>query len=294
MLGGVAWAKWRRGNSDTWEGVLASARIVVAALYFWSGIHKINASFVFDVYPWLLEPLLKVLPPLLRQPLLTAGYAAPFVELAIGIGLLLRPTRRLAVAVAIAMHLGILLLLGPTGHNFNSVVWPWNLIMVALVLMLFWHAPAGSIISILWPRDCLYARLVLLLVGVLPGLNLLGLWDSYLSAALYSGTTLEARIEFTLEQRERLPVDIRRQLRRGDDKWELDLGVWSMNELNVPDYPARRVFLNVATKLAAELNDPEGVVLVIGERPDWATGHRRETDYTCGRSSSDATESPPK
>ena len=40
---------------------------------------------------------------------------------------------------------------------------------------------------ILWPRRFLFARVTLLLFGVMPLFNFFECWDSYLSAALYSG-----------------------------------------------------------------------------------------------------------
>ena len=35
------------------------------------------------------------------------------------------------------VHLAALLFLGPLGHNYNWVVWPWNLAMIGLVWALF-------------------------------------------------------------------------------------------------------------------------------------------------------------
>ena len=39
-----------------------ACRLIVAATYFWSGAQKLNAGFINDVFPWMLEPFLRHLP----------------------------------------------------------------------------------------------------------------------------------------------------------------------------------------------------------------------------------------
>jgi hypothetical protein len=281
MLTALAWAAWRSDAPRAEEAALNVCRLIVAATYAWSGVQKMNAAFVADVYPWLLQPLLTVLPQSLHRLASGLGPVVPFVELAVGVGLLVRRVRPLAVGGAVVMHLLLLVVLGPTGHRWNSVVWPWNVAMILLLLALFWRTPDLGLRAILWPRDCLYARAALLLFGVLPGLHLVGLWDAYLSASLYSGNTLEAYVVFSHAQREQLPADVLPHLEPRGELWRLDVSTWSMREMNVPDYPARRVYLRVAEELARRTG--EEVTLVIAERPDWRSGVRRETSYRCGR-----------
>jgi hypothetical protein len=280
QFGALAWASRKPDSPPAQRAALDTCRLVVAATYFWSGTHKLNATFLADTYPWLVKPLLALLPGSLHPVLVGAGVLVPFAELGLGVGLLVRPLRPVAVAGAVAMHLMLLLVLGPTGHNWNSVVWPWNVVMAALVVTLFHRTPAVTARSVLWPAGSLYARVVLVLFGVLPGLHLFGLWDAYLSAALYSGNVIEGRVQVTQDQVERLPADVRQDLQQGADGWELDLMSWSMRDLNVPDYPARRVYLHVARVLADRSEPPADLVLVVGEQPDWYTGRRRETTYS--------------
>src|SRR5262249_55032891 len=124
-----------------------------------------------------------------------------------------------------------------------------------------------------------YARVVLVLFGVLPGLHLVGLWDSYLSAALYSGNTLEGHVRVRPEHVRRLPADVQADLELGDGTYDLNVARWSMRALNVPAYPARHVYLHVAGVLADRSEPPTDLVLVISEQPDWSTGERRETTF---------------
>ncbi len=282
QFGALAWASWKKDRPRAEEAALNTCRLIVAATYTWSGLQKLNASFVVEVYPWLLEPLLPVLPPAIRPLATGLGPVVPAVEMGIGISLVLRPLRTLAIGAATAMHLLLLFLLCPTGHNYNSVVWPWNVAMILMVVVLFWRTPALQPWSILWPRRFLYARVVLLFFGILPGLHLFGLWDAYLSAALYSGNTLDGHILISPAQRQQLPADLQSDLQPRDGQWQLDILTWSLRELNVPDYPARRIYRHVAQELAGRLDPPAVLILVVDEQPAWDSIERRKTQYPCG------------
>jgi hypothetical protein len=283
LFGALAWASWKPDCPQAQQAALNTSRLIVAATYGWSGIQKLNATFLAEVYPWLLHPVLPVVPEFLRPLVTGAGFVVPFVETGLGLGLLLRRLRPLAVGGAVVMHLLLLLVLGPTGRNYNSIVWPWNAAMAAMVIVLFWRTPAVTARSVLWPARSAYARVVLLLFGVLPGLHLVGLWDSYLSAALYSGNTLDGHVLVPLEQADRLPDDVQADLEPGDDGWDLNVSSWSMRDLNVPAFPARRVYRHVAQVLAARCEPPADLYLVIDEQPDLVTGRRRETTISFGR-----------
>jgi hypothetical protein len=283
LFGALAWGFWKPDGPRARQAALDTCRLILAATYVWSGIQKMNAPFLAEVYPWLLTPVLPLVPTALRPLVAGAGIVVPFVELGLGVGLLLRPLRPLAVIAAVAMHLLLLLDLGPTGHDYNSIVWPWNGAMAAMVVVLFWGTPALTARSVLWPAGSAYARVVLLLFGVLPALHLVGLWDSYLSAALYSGNTLEGHVLVPPEQVGRLPADVQADLEPGDDAWDLNVSWWAMRDLNVPEFPARRVYRHVAGVLAARTEPPADLVLVISEQPDWYTGQRRQTTYPCGK-----------
>ena len=169
------------------DSAVQTCRLIVAGIYFWSGIQKLNPAFAHDTFSWMLAPLASSIP--------TAGlaFAAPIVESAIAIGLLTRRFRNLAVLVALAMHAFILASIGPFGHNHNRVVWPWNVAMGVLVIQLFWHKEFG-VRDVFWGNRQVFQRLALLLFAVMPAFSLVNLWDSYRSFALYSGNQRKATI----------------------------------------------------------------------------------------------------
>ena len=184
------------------ETSLNVCRLIVAAIYFWSGAQKLNPYFAPGTFTWLAHPLALHFPALVIK----AGYAAPFVEMACAIGLLTRKFRTAAIVGLIAMHACILLAIGPLGHGFNTVVWPWNIVMVVFLLLLFRHSETRGR-EILWGPGR-FQRVVLLLFGLAPALSFFNLWDSYLSAALYSGNKNQGAIYMTQAVADHLPDEV--------------------------------------------------------------------------------------
>lgn len=271
-------------RSKTARVALGVCAFIVIAIYFWSGLSKIGAAFRLDTFPWLLEPLVGDLPPFLA-PL---AYAVPVVEVSIGLGLVWRRTRPYAVVGAILMHSFILLSIGPLGRNWNTVVWPWNVAMVAFVVLLFWRLDATPNRRLLRGLRCsprttqAFACVIAGLVGVAPLLNLFGRWDSYLSAELYSGSTIDGVVLPSRALINQLPQSARRLVVASDAGPALFLFDWAIEDLNVPAYPAQRVLKRVGGSMCSWSDTPDALRLAIRERPDVLSGQRTVTFYGCG------------
>jgi len=283
------------------QASLNACRLIVASIYFWSGLQKVNVLFVTELFPWLIEPVLKYLPGEWHEYAQDRGCEAAFLECAIGLGLLVWPLRPVAVVGAVAMHLLILFSLGPWGHEWNTVVWPWNVAMMVFVVVLFGRTRRVQSWHILWPWRCLVARVALVLFGVMPLFNFFERWDSYLSAALYSGNTPSSRTYISQEVYDRLPPEVTTEYvtwrwdADPDDPcpYEVNFFNWAVKELNVPTYRAERVSRGLARRLAelpekTAAKGPENippnedhprvrVILILQGRADWLTGVRQET-----------------
>jgi hypothetical protein len=265
------------------EPALALCSFVLAAIYFWSGLSKVGVAFPKVVFPELVEPFVgEPAPGALRA----AAYAAPGVEVAIGLGLLFARVRPYAIVGAILMHAFILLSIGPLGSDQNSVVWPWYVAMAAFVVIVFWNAPGGLAGARArlrsWPAAARALGAVLVvLAGLLPALSFAGRWDSYLSAALYSGSNLRATVLTSSQAAATLPPSAARELEPTDGGPALRVYDWSMAELNVPPYPARRVLRHVVKPLCDPPAARAGLLLLIAERPDRLSGERAVTRYRC-------------
>ncbi|HEV2762666.1 MAG TPA: hypothetical protein VGV38_06695, partial [Pyrinomonadaceae bacterium] len=128
-----------RGASDARRRAAVDAcRLVVAGVYFWSGLQKLNANFFGEIWPWVVGPYAQHLPGAAGRGLSAAGILVPLAEVFVGVGLLTRRLRTTAVVLALATHAAVLALFAPLGRN--AVVWPWNVASGVFVFVLFWRA----------------------------------------------------------------------------------------------------------------------------------------------------------
>lgn len=261
---------WGDPENPRRERVLHALRLIIAFTYLWSGLQKFNFSFASDVFPWLVAP---ILPDGMRRFAMHAALLPAVIEVSLGAGLLLSGTRPLAVLGLLGMHVGILYCLGPSGHNWNTVVWPWNLAMMLFLVVLFVGTPKVSPGRLLWPGRSLVQWMALILFGVMPAFSFVDRWDHYLSAALYSGNTVRGNVEIGPEVYERLPADVlQHAIPTGEGRYYLDLSDWSMKELNVPVYPAVRIYRAIGESLAAKAKSV--VEVHLDHPPNWLTGER--------------------
>ena len=175
----------RERNSAAW---LLACRVVVVCLYAWSGLHKFTPAYARMYEMTFTTPLAESWPGWAAALVRHSAPAGPWLEMGMALALCFRRTRRAGVIVAAAAHLWILLLIGPLGTHYNQVVWPWNLIMIALVGLLFWRAPDFGWKRVQGAPSWTAAGLALLLCGPMPAFSRAEKWDRYFSFQLYSGS----------------------------------------------------------------------------------------------------------
>lgn len=278
MLIGLGLFSWQPGDARGENNALNISRIIVASTYVWSGIQKMNLSFVTGVFPWLAGPLVNIFP-----SIVALGVFVPFIECAIGIGLFTKKYRTVAVWAAIAMHLSILLALGPWALNWNSVVWPWQIGMIFFVLLLFYKMDF-TFASLFSNDNFVFSKVVLVLFLVMPLFNFFGVWDAYLSDSLYSGNVSQGVIYMDSAVRNKLPPAVARYVKSYQssiDRDTLTISDWSLGEMNVPPYPETRIYKNVARYICGYANNPSEVSLAVQEKPTWPSNIAEEKNYDC-------------
>jgi hypothetical protein len=158
--------------------------------------------------------------------------------------------------------------------------------MATFVVLLFWRTGDISPKKILLPtrrRPSYLHAVVLVLFAVMPLFGLFGLWDSYLSASLYSGNNERGALFVSGTVKDRLPAEIREHVADvpAGEKYALNLYRWSYEELNVPPYLEARVFRNVARHVCSYAGEPSGVRLEIQGRSVFSSGGRKVWIYDC-------------
>ena len=259
MLLGLACFSWKPDDVAGQENALNICRLIVCATYFYSGLQKMNPRFMVGT-----TSMFGALSS--RWPALHAlGWIMAGTETLIAIGLLTRKFRNVAVIAGVLMHLDILYVCVIILH-WNSVIWPWNVAMMALLFLLFWKTDF-SFRQVVWANPFRLQKVVLVLFAVLPLLSFFGWWDSYLSASLYSANIPMAYIWMSPTVKRQLPLQIQRYVKKqpgGNDL--LKVQDWALTELNVPPYPAVRAYRTIGAALCHYSHNSPDISLVIHEK----------------------------
>jgi hypothetical protein len=248
-------------------------------VYLWAGIQKFNVSFVLHGFPWFIEPFIGVIPEEHRVIPLLGGVLVPLIESGLALLLLSAKRRRVGVIGLTGMHLGILLCLGPLGHNWNHAVWPWNIVMIVSLWILF-SRPFGIAAM---RRYAPVSGLVALFYLILPAFNLVGLWDDYLSHSLYSRRGARAVMKVHPEDVARLPRELHSGfITRDDGRIELSFVNYSMLNLGLPVYPEERVFQEIGRELCRRYALSNKTATVVYGKPDRRSGAAPSKVTKCG------------
>lgn len=245
-----------RSKKDA-AGSINALRIVIIATYFWAALQKVNSSFFTETVPWFFRSVFPQMPEPITITFASIIIGLEFIQ---AILLIFRPTRKAGFIMVLLSHFMVLSCVGPSGLNWNKVIWPWNVQMVILVLLLFVRSSADVKSSdILIPR--MMPQLIALLVaGIFPLLNFFKMWDYYLSAALYSGNVPQCELTFDMPQDRALPAKLVHQCEIDKTstprRAKINMRDLAMVDLNVPPYPERRVLVPVVTRLIKQLNLP--------------------------------------
>jgi uncharacterized membrane protein YphA (DoxX/SURF4 family) len=266
---------WKPDDFSGAENTLNICRLIIGATYFYSGLQKLNPNFAELGIKSLLGPAMAEHLPLAH----VWPWFMAVLEAGVGVALLTRGFRNIAVVGAVVMHLFILFS-GIVLMHWNSVVWPWNLTMIAFVVMLFWKTDF-SFADAVWRNPIWFQKVALVLFGVMPLLSFFGWWDSYLSASLYSGNVALANVLMSREVRDQLPPAIQKYAKEhAPNTYILVIRDWAVGELNVMPYPAERAYRGIGREICRYSQNSPDVVLVVRDR-DTLLSKAAETHDNC-------------
>ncbi|MCX6296933.1 MAG: hypothetical protein NTX97_12905 [Bacteroidetes bacterium] len=135
----VSFFNFRCDDTRHQHAITTILKLMIGAIYFWSGLQKLNPHFLSETFPWLMEPITKHLGEGAIKDLNWVGKSFPIIETLTGIVLFISPVKKMAVILIFLMHIFILFVLGPFGQNYNPVVWPWNVAMMLFSFILFFN-----------------------------------------------------------------------------------------------------------------------------------------------------------
>jgi hypothetical protein len=276
-------------------------RWLTVSIYLWSAVAKLDATFVNTLGQQFLAALVGLGG--ISSETWSAGartwgaLAFPLGEIIVGIGLALpldrsAMLRRIVLALVVAMHAALILLLSPLGLAHQPAVLLWNgWFIVQAVLLFGFPAPQDerAAPSVVGPPSHWVAELaevavemLVLVVMLLPVLNLADRYDHWLAWGLYAPRNSRALLFVPRDHVATFAPKYRKYLhpQRNEDwvQWRLDN--WSLDSLAVPLYPQDRFQLGVAEAVIAEQH-LEGRFRIVLESPaDRWTGRRKQQTIT--------------
>lgn len=226
------------------EKLLPYFQLLLVGVYLWSGLYKFSGAFIELTFDKMLHTLLLIDNPETRESLHFLGYSIPVIEVLIAVGLIVPGTRKIAVFSGISAHIVILTYLLVNGQN--TVVYPWNVAMILLLLTVFYKTDNSLAF---WRNSSLRTAILqgsaAFFFIVMPVLNPVGLWDNYLSFKLYSGNNGYFCVGLGKDQYRKIDTELHGyfwQVQEPRGKYWLLLNKWALDELNVPFYPEMRTF----------------------------------------------------
>ncbi len=236
------------------NAILTIIKLMIASIYFWSGLQKLNPNFIADTFPWLMKPFH-------IKEINNFQYIAksfPIIECLSGLLLLHNKTKKIATIIICLMHLFILYVIGPIGHNYNPVVWFWNIAMVGFCYILFFNKTTFSFNDFRTALKYHFIKIIFILFCLMPQLNFFNFWDSYLSHNLYSGNTSNGIIYLSDKLKSNLPNHIQQYIVGDSGSFSINIKYWCMQETGVPAYPEKRNFdkiLNYVSTFSKEKSE---------------------------------------
>ncbi len=218
--------------------------------YIYSGLHKINGGFLYEIWENLILRKAFNLPnnTIASKEIHYAGLIIPILEILLGISLLIvKKYRKWILLLLICMHLLIILLLSPVLLNKNSVVIPWNIAMIFYLLLYFKYYELNFVLTFKYRIN----YLLFIIIGVMPFTNFVGFWDDYTSFKLYSGNSKSLKICVSKNKIPKAlnPYIYNKKNSYCSDSNFINVDNWAYKELNVPSYSEKRVFQLLKQKL---------------------------------------------
>ncbi len=221
---------------------------LLVVTYFFSGLHKLNGGFLYSVWEKMILIRFLNFDANQIQNIFVhyAGLGLPILEMCLAIGLLFAKNKKPLALLLIGMHIFILIFLSPLGINYNSIVWPWNMLMIIYLFILFYEGNTSFSFKNLLSG---FNKIPFAVIAVLPVFSFFGLYDNYLSFNLYSGKLNSFRICVDEDKvGDRLNEYLSKNQFYCGSKFSISVDAWTMKEMNIALYPEERIYLEIQKK----------------------------------------------
>jgi hypothetical protein len=256
-------------------------RWIVISIYVYSAVSKFDYQFTHSVGLEMLHAITSWVG--IQIDDLPVGIASrvvslfPATELLIGIGLMFRAMRVVFGWVAIMLHVGLMMILGPCGLGHQSPVLVWNAFFAVQAYWLFVrHGESGDSLAVIATKTPVVSAFALMVI-VFPATCSFGGCDHWLAWELYAPRSSRVTIQLPASSLSELPdpaASYAIEHPQLPGVVALDLARWSLQELNVPVYPQARFQFGVAQSIAEFDGSDRNLRIIVRGRSDRWTGDR--------------------
>lgn len=226
--------------------ILMLGHLFLVSVYFFSGLHKLSRGFLSSI--WMNMVLMDFfglsMEAILKYKLYFIGLLIPFTEILLAVLLFISESKRKISYLLILTHISILIFIGPFGIQYNSVVWPWNLAMISILIVVY-AKPVEPIRREFFITNSYW----IVLWFVLPVLSFFGSWYQYFSFNLYSGKGEHMYIYFSEKQKELRPYFEPGSGNRHKNEPYIILQNWAMKEIRSAPVPETEMHREIAISL---------------------------------------------
>ncbi|WBV59871.1 hypothetical protein PFY12_12555 [Chryseobacterium camelliae] len=228
------------------KNILLLSHLFLVSIYLFSGLHKMNRDFLSSV--WLNMVLVDFLGLtmefVLKYKLFFAGLLVPIVEVTLSVLLLVSRSKKKISYLLIFMHLSVLVLIGPFGLKYNSVIWPWNLAMICILIIVY-SKPFESVSK----NNIILNLPWLALWFVMPVFSFFGSWYQYFSFNLYSGKGNQMYICISENAKELKPYFEPQNNTLCKGKKCINLQNWALEEIKSVPIPEPETYTKIGVYL---------------------------------------------
>jgi hypothetical protein len=243
-------------------------RWLIIGIYAWSAWSKMDTEFCHSHGQFLLDGFARSIgiEKMFRDSSesfrANLACAIPIVEIVIAAGLTWHRTRLVALVGSIAMHIVLLMALGPFGHGHKPGVLVWNSFFIVQNWLLFRDRELNQFTNSTIDAESKtvgrmarfrignqLARLFLAICLLWPAVESMGWCDHWPAWAVYASRPERVTVLVHTDEIEKLSADLNSYIspRVPSDGWaQLRIDRWSLNAVLVPIYPQDRYQIGVA------------------------------------------------
>lgn len=222
------------------QNILLYLRFILGGVYFWSGFHKFNIHYA-ETFAWMNSeiPLLKTL-----GTSLFAAKLSAFLELLLGILLIIQKQKHLTFTGLLIMHGFILISL--ISLDWNSIVYMWNIEMLFLVFLVLFKSEDKKIFVL---SKVYYA--IVFIIWVIPSLYIFDKIPACFSFNMYSGRDMTGTVVFHSKDVSIFPkiLGIPIEKFKGIEPIGVDIDYWCIKINGVPSFADEMFYKRLNKKM---------------------------------------------